>query len=403
MQRLGALVRRSGTILTLLGLAAAATAALLADSLLAGVAIVLVVAAIVQIVHHDQIVRRNYRLAAQLDDLDRRTTQLCSQHEVLSTRHDHLGSLLGQLLGQQDRLLTRHAALHSVDDDARIELAAIRRNDEGTTDALNDLAGLPVQATEIAGALARLGGELDERLAKIERDASDRTGELYRRLNSAHWHRERLYRQIEALRNLSSMYDGLPGLPPLRGWALSPDVLVVLFRLVIETQPQLVVELGSGSSTALLTRMLDDHGGGRVVSIEHDRDYVAESRSILIATGIPDRADIVLCPLTEIDVEGSPCKWYDIAQLELPGPIDLLLIDGPPQDTGPLARLPAQRLFDRVRDGGLIVLDDADRPDERATVEIWCARPDVELLRRPDTEKGTAILRKISPTANPTG
>jgi hypothetical protein len=49
----------------------------------------------------------------------------------------------------------------------------------------------------------------------------------------------------------------LPGpLPLLRGWAASPDVLLLVVRQIVNDRLQTVVELGSGASTVILARAL---------------------------------------------------------------------------------------------------------------------------------------------------
>jgi len=52
--------------------------------------------------------------------------------------------------------------------------------------------------------------------------------------------------------------------------------------------------------------------------------------------------------------------------------VDLLLIDGPPEKTGPDARYPAMRVLeDRLADAATVVFDDAHRQDERVALRKW--------------------------------
>ena len=74
------------------------------------------------------------------------------------------------------------------------------------------------------------------------------------------------FRQLEALVSLHEMLDLKAALPPTRGWAASPDLLLTLTSLVRKHQPKLVVELGSGASTIILSRA----GAVEIVAIEHD-------------------------------------------------------------------------------------------------------------------------------------
>ena len=87
-----------------------------------------------------------------------------------------------------------------------------------------------------------------------------------------------------------------------------------------------------------------------------------------------------------------------MSAIELPSSIDVLIVDGPPGNTHEFARLPAETLFHLVAIGGLVVLDDADRDEERQIVERWSARPDFVALTAPTTEKGLAVFQRVSPT-----
>lgn len=75
-------------------------------------------------------------------------------------------------------------------------------------------------------------------------------------------------------------------------------------------------------------------------------------------------------------------------------PIDLLVVDGPPEQTAPLAREPAlPRLLPRMATRWTVLLDDADRPDETEIVRRWLTLAPRSRLSRPPAEKGLAVLR----------
>ena len=57
------------------------------------------------------------------------------------------------------------------------------------------------------------------------------------------------YRQIEALVMLAKCLPLRHPLPPMRGFAVSPDLALLLYELVHEHHPSLVVECGSGVSS----------------------------------------------------------------------------------------------------------------------------------------------------------
>ncbi|MEA2699752.1 MAG: hypothetical protein QOI66_4023 [Myxococcales bacterium] len=63
--------------------------------------------------------------------------------------------------------------------------------------------------------------------------------------------------------------------PSQNQYALRPDTLDFLAALLQRTSPELIVEFGSGESTRLFAEWVAAHGA-RLVSIEHDRRWVAE-------------------------------------------------------------------------------------------------------------------------------
>jgi hypothetical protein len=74
--------------------------------------------------------------------------------------------------------------------------------------------------------------------------------------------------------------------------------------------------------------------------------------------------------------------------------IDLLIIDGPPEDLNPLARFPALHFLEnKLSDNATIILDDAGRKDEKTITALWSKlfNLHVEYIY---TEKGTAVMQR---------
>ena len=75
--------------------------------------------------------------------------------------------------------------------------------------------------------------------------------------------------------------------------------------------------------------------------------------------------------------------------------IDLLVIDGPPWTINPTVRGRAEVLFERVRVGGMVLLDDAARPGERLVARRWRERwPDFDFRLLPGI-KGTLVGERL--------
>lgn len=185
-----------------------------------------------------------------------------------------------------------------------------------------------------------------------------------------------VYRQIESLEALQRLLRLPDPLPPLRGWAASPDFLLVLARHVLAEQPQVVFECSSGSSTLVLARCLQLLGkGGRVVSLEHDASYAAATRELLERHGVAAQATVLEAPLEPFRaLADHATPWYSTAREDTwPRGIDMVVIDGPPGGRpGSHSRFPALvALQGHLAPHCTVFLDDADRPDEAWAVEQW--------------------------------
>ena len=93
---------------------------------------------------------------------------------------------------------------------------------------------------------------------------------------------ENNYRQLEAL---IGIYQTLPlkqALPPLRGWAGSPDYLSILAAKILQKEPKIVVECGSGSSSLVIGACLKKLDSGHCYSLDHNPEFAQQTRNALI-------------------------------------------------------------------------------------------------------------------------
>lgn len=202
-------------------------------------------------------------------------------------------------------------------------------------------------------------------------------------------------RQNQALMALHALIPLRAPLPALTGWAASPELAATLYRLVRQHRPRKVVELGSGASTLVLAYTLEQNGEGHVVSVDHDVAYGEETRQRLETHGLAHYAEVRSAPLVSQQVGESSHTWYDVRAFSGLSGIDLLVVDGPPQQTQHEARYPAvPALYDRLSPQAIIVLDDANRAGEQNIIRRWQERyPDL-VLEMADSPKGSAILRR---------
>lgn len=203
-------------------------------------------------------------------------------------------------------------------------------------------------------------------------------------------------RQVQALVNLSQMAPMRAGVPALGGWAASPDFAVEVVDRLLEQRPRLVVEAGSGVSTLLLALAAREHGlDTRIVSLDHDAHYAAQTRELLERHGVADRAEVRWAPLARTHVPGHLTPWYDEAAIADLHDVGMLVVDGPPTATGPAARYPAVPLLrDRLAARCTIVVDDTTRASDLEVTERWALLlPDFEVRSLP-LEKGAVVMRR---------
>lgn len=172
---------------------------------------------------------------------------------------------------------------------------------------------------------------------------------------------------------LQQQYDLSDGLPYTPNWSAAADFLALIHQAVLEQQPRMVMECGSGLTTLILAHALAASGhGGRLVSWEQEPLYAERSRQALRHYRLEGVATVADTPLTTYWLEEKPWLWYDYHAALPAEPMDLLIIDGPPQSIQRHARLPAlPLLYGQLAAGAHLYLDDADRPDEREVVARW--------------------------------
>jgi hypothetical protein len=202
------------------------------------------------------------------------------------------------------------------------------------------------------------------------------------------------FRQIEGLLSVYSVVGERATLPRSRGWAASPDFLQVLIGQFRDHQPRVLLECSSGLSTVVAAALCRNRGAGRVYSLEHDPVYAAKTRRLLAAHCLDQWAQVVDAPLVPTTLDDWSGQWYDLSRLPEDIRADLLVVDGPPSTAARLARYPAlPALRSRLAAGARVVLDDADRDDEREIVRRWLSREQGARVEAADEcEKGCAVV-----------
>ncbi|SEP63519.1 Methyltransferase domain-containing protein [Lentzea xinjiangensis] len=199
---------------------------------------------------------------------------------------------------------------------------------------------------------------------------------------------------LSALRRLGSLdTEYLPSTPG----DLRPAALAAVMDEVVLGARTVLVELGCGSSSVLLARLLHQRGFGHLLSIEHDERTAAFVASQLRREGLGSVARVVHAPLSRHPAALSrhgqwyaPQQVYDevLAYVDRFGLVDLLLVDGPGLGDSRYPALPVLRGV--LAPGATVLADDVDRPDEQAVLTRWSEEFGLEFRTAPRTSLAAA-------------
>jgi len=205
------------------------------------------------------------------------------------------------------------------------------------------------------------------------------------------------YNQIQAFIVLDRLLELPKALPPLRGWAASPDFLLVITEFALQNIPEVIVECSSGASTIVLAQCAKHNGEGHVYSLEHDPIFAEKTRNELKKQALNQWATVIDAPLKNYELEGQNYQWYSLDEPMINKKIDMIVVDGPPAFVNQCARYPAgPLLLPLLKMNGVVFLDDANRSDEQIIINKWLTEFP-ELKKQSFTcEKGAVALFNLS-------
>lgn len=252
----------------------------------------------------------------------------------------------------------------------------------------------------VSGPMATLAESLESRL-------TERLSQVRSTLDTEQQrHSKNTLVQVENFIRLQSYMGADFLMPEMHAWPISPDLGVLLIRLVESGDYDAVIEFGSGVSTVILAKALAKRAESvneppvPFVSFEHLDAYGEQTAAMLRRARLQEQVELTLAPLVPFTApDGRSSAYYDCAaslarlceRLTPATPRILVLVDGPPAATGPQARYPALPALlaafgDRVRFD--ILMDDYIRDDERKILKRWEA-----LL----TEQGRLFQQQVYP------
>lgn len=182
---------------------------------------------------------------------------------------------------------------------------------------------------------------------------------------------------------------------PRSSWSIADDVARTLFRIVESEGATRILEFGAGVSSRILAATLDSLGGGFLTSVEQNPDWCAAEWNEVGSVGTVDGELIRSALVVRGDRYGLYTGWTLGDRIERRGPYDLAFVDAPWGGFGRDGSL--VDTFAQLKDGGLVVLDDAWRGREQRTVQRWMLRfPALELVANDgDVGRGLTVLRKL--------
>jgi rhodanese-related sulfurtransferase len=205
------------------------------------------------------------------------------------------------------------------------------------------------------------------------------------------------YHQIQAFIALHHRLGLDYALPPLRGWAASPDILLLLAEHVNQHKPEIIVECSSGASSIVLAQCAKQNGKGHVYSLEHDSLYAEKTRQELIKQNLQDWVTVIDAPVKPYVLADKNYRWYTLNEEIQNKQIDMIIIDGPPNSLNQHARYPAgPLLFPSLSNKAAVFLDDTNRTDERETVEKWLLEFPNLHAQKHNCEKGAVSLSNFA-------
>lgn len=151
-------------------------------------------------------------------------------------------------------------------------------------------------------------------------------------------------------------------------WAIGQEEYNKILRALSSKNIKLIVEFGSGRSTAILGK---DFPGANIISIEHKEKFCRQTAELLRENNVSN-ALVLHCPIVRRCIGIRSYLTYDLNTHQLKDGIDFVLIDGPVESETLRGReAPLYIVFPHVKLGGLIALHDYHRASAKAVVQNW--------------------------------
>ncbi|MGQ0826914.1 MAG: class I SAM-dependent methyltransferase [Bacteroidota bacterium] len=253
-------------------------------------------------------------------------------------------------------------------------------NTQGNASLINNLKELKVEyqtkANDLKNNLTNLMAQVDRNKKEIDFSStkildliSNKMGWLDRSTKSELSY---IYDRIDSLFSIHRMIDIKSPLPVMNDWAITSDYALDLVKTTLSKVRGNVIDVGSGVSTLIFGYILQKRGQGKVIALEHDKNYFKSVQRMVKEHHLEEFVELYHCPLKEYTINKKKWMWYDISKVKFPPDITIVNIDGPPGITQELARFPAvPLLLKHIRSNTTVMLDDGGREDEQKVAAMW--------------------------------
>lgn len=198
---------------------------------------------------------------------------------------------------------------------------------------------------------------------------------------------------------LNEIYELLPvrtPLPPMTGWAATPELSAFLLKTIQKYRPPTIVEIGSGVTTLISGYSLEKFNiNGKIISFDHDSLFAEKTLEEIKLHGLSDKIEIRIAPLEKVTVEEEEWIWYSTEKFIFDQPIDLVVVDGPPVKTQKNARYPALPvLYKHLSKNAVVIMHDTNRAEESAIIKLWVEKYEDVTVENFNSEKGITLLKR---------
>lgn len=360
-------------------------------------------------------------LKIEKDEAKVKESELASRLTLLESSNSHLKSRISELTTENSELAESKGMLESekehehhwhMEHKQRAEQYKVKLEEKNIELGCLEQRLLDKEK-QLSSALALTEKPLLDELVveKLLNNTSERIKkEIISAKNSINWRVDKglnnSVKQLESYIGVQSFLESGEVSMEYHGWPISSDIALFLLGKIQSENYDLIIEFGSGTSTKLFAQAVKQNSSlkdinqqqkrlsynteilecsidipQRVLTFEHNKKYYEKTLKSLCFSGLETSVNLVHAPLVNFTCDEESYLYYDCdkALQQVANIYEgrtakiLVLIDGPPGATGPLARLPAvTKLLNNLGSHQLdLVLDDYNREEEKEIAERW--------------------------------